>query len=138
MSAIPVEVGPLLLPSPKLSILKLLRHHLPPVAPLSDSSLDPTKFFTNDPPNIYDVSHISRVPVPPQKVFVALRDHLQQSEKQGKRSITCLHSNISAEKAYPLWIIAYWGQLEPIRKIRDAWLLAEDYLVARSRAWKAI
>jgi hypothetical protein len=139
MSAIPVQVEPLLLPSPKLSILELLRYHLPPVAPsLADlgSSPDPIKLFTNNPPNIYDASHISRVSVPSQRVFVALRDNLQQSERQGKQSVTCPHSVISAEMAYPLWIITYWGQLEPIRKIRDAWLLAEDYLASRSRAWK--
>jgi len=136
MSAIPVEVEPLLLPSPKLSILELLHHHIPLVASVSNPSLDPTKLFTSDPPNIFDISHISQVPIPPQKVFITLRDHLPQSEKHGKQSVTCPHSNISAEKAYPLWIITYWERLEPIRKIRDAWLLAEDYLVERSLAWK--
>jgi len=133
---IPKEVEPLLLPSPHLSILELLRFRIPNAASNALISRWKTEdFFSDKPPITFTPQLIAQIPSPPKDLVKNLRNFIGEATSNGMKSVKCPHSRLGAEKTYPLWIITYWAKLDGVQHIRDSWEQAEWYLQDRLHDW---
>ena len=136
MHAIPAEVKPLLIPSPNLSILGLLKYPLPMVLSSLLSGLETQDFFNTN-QLTGSLSSISQILSPPWDFTILLQKNLAETTRRGINSVKCGHSRVAAGQYYLLWIITYWVKVNSIRHIHDIWRAAEHYLHERSCSWKA-
>lgn len=123
-----------IIPSPKLTILKLLQFHLPLLLPSWDFP-GTDSFFNTHPPNTTDITKIQALPSPPQSVVNALKKDLFRAISAGSQSIKPIHTISSG--TYPLWIITYWDSVVEVRLVQGAWVRAEKNLRELSRKWAA-
>jgi hypothetical protein len=118
---IPQELEHDILPSPFLSIAKLLEFPLPlestAVAP------QPAQYFSKSVPDITDDALILRVrclPIPDRKSVNKLLANSRQCWLDGVQSVVYSHLGGSAVTHFPLWILTYWSSVHDIK--HDAWV----------------
>jgi hypothetical protein len=142
MQSIPPDIDTKLFPHPDLPVLEFLQFHIPIV----QTSFRPTFkrtlreiFFDKQPPNITEIQSIMQAPSPPLVVVKGLQQDLPEAISSGFHSIRGIqtHPASTADRTYPLWIVAYWDRAFDVREVRDTWLAAEDRLRDRMRRYKA-
>lgn len=121
-----------LLPSPELTIPALLKCQLPETsttkASFDDNEADAAGYFDNDPPNLFDVPAIIKIPRPPTAIVNRLASHidpdiceLEEREIPTPKSVRCAHLNQDRSVRLPLRVIALWQDLAAVEEARNGW-----------------
>ncbi|KAJ7022261.1 hypothetical protein C8F04DRAFT_1272809 [Mycena alexandri] len=115
--AVPQELEFTLLPSPSLSIAKMLDFMLP-LEHLSSNTPKPTQYFSRMAPDISDSDLLLRVrclPIPDKKTVHKLQACSRQAWMDGVQSV--MYSHLSGVKShFPPWIISYWAAVIDIKR----------------------
>lgn len=133
-SKIPPDAQKYLLPHHDMSVMEFLKFKVPMIQP-STSFTKPEQYFLIGPPNTFDLHDIQHLPMPPQNIVESLARSMSVTQYQ---SVQCPHVSKAEGAQYPLWIIQYWVELIPIRKIRQKWLNADESLQKQSKPRRGI
>ena len=130
-SKIPPDAHQYLLPHQDMSVMEFMKFRVPMIQ-LSTSFTKPEQYFVTGAPNNIDLDNIRHLPMPPQSVIESLARSMPVPVAQ-YQSIQCPHVSTAEGMKYPLWIIQYWVELIPIRRIRQRWLIADESLQKQSK-----
>lgn len=135
---IPLDLRPLLLPDPNLSILDLVTFRLPVVISTRSGAgfRDNASFFSSEAPTVNDVPTLRSIPIPPQPVVQDLLASAPAYIRAGKCAITCPHINQTEPRRLPLFILAFWSEVHLIHPDQRAWTRAEASLRKRRCIWE--
>ncbi|KAJ7038756.1 hypothetical protein C8F04DRAFT_1255678 [Mycena alexandri] len=115
--AVPQELEFTLLPSPSLSIAKMLDFTLPLEHPSSNAP-KPTQYFSKNAPDITDsdlLLRVRRLPIPDKKTVHKLQACSRQAWMDGAQSVMYSHLG-GVESHFPPWIISYWAAVIDIKR----------------------
>ena len=148
MFHIPEFVQDQILPSPALSICKMLQFTLPR-RHTSTSNLHVSAFFRRDLPGPITtdaISSLRRLPVPSIALVRKLEDIGHQAWLNGYQSITYAHLDTfnssdsePVQTLYPPWALTFWGEIIRHRiNVREPWLTCTDWLQAQTKQKKSV
>ena len=115
---IPQELEHALLPSPYLSMAKMMEFPLP-LQSTAITGFQPAQFFSKD-ADITDsdlLVRARRLAIPDAKTIYKLLECSRRRMLDGFRSV--IYSHVGAVKHFPLWILTYWDAVSTLK--RDAW-----------------
>ncbi|KAJ7817683.1 hypothetical protein B0H14DRAFT_2267149, partial [Mycena olivaceomarginata] len=119
---LPQELEFELLPSPHLSIAKMLDFPLPLQNNLATAT-QPAQFFSINPPDIITdkdlLIRIRRLPIPDSKTVHKLAACSRQAWLDGNQSVVYSHLGGNVTH-FPLWILSYWVAIVDLK--RDVWI----------------
>ncbi|KAJ7442073.1 hypothetical protein B0H11DRAFT_2251700 [Mycena galericulata] len=118
---IPQQLEHDLLPSPYLSITKMVEFTLP-LQNATAAALPPAQFFTMDPPDITDQAlmlRVRRLPIPDSKTINKLLASSHQAWLDGAQSVIYSHVG-GAVTHFPLWILTHWAAVDDAQEQSDA------------------
>jgi len=153
MFHIPEFVQDQVLPSPTLSIRKMLQFTLP--RHTSTSNLHVSVFFRRDMPGPIttdaDISSLRRLPVPSVALVRKLENIGHQAWLNGYQSIIYAHLDNSdleqdsesvsdpVQTLFPPWVLTFWGEVVRHRiSVREPWLTCTDWLQAQTKQKKSV
>jgi hypothetical protein len=116
----------------KLSVLDILKFHLPAAARSIDGSFNHSqKFLSTLTPTVTNIKEIRTIPTPP----LAILDELVKApELLSSQSVLCLHAPGFITEHLPMWTLSYWVQVFHLRPLKKKWLDAEESLQKQSHS----
>jgi hypothetical protein len=123
---IPCEIQKEILPDKDLSVLDILKFHLPAAARSINGSFNHSqKFLSTLTPMVTNIEEIRTIPTPPLDV---LNELVKLPELLSSQSVLCLHAPGFVTERLPMWTLSYWVQVFHLRPLKKKWLDAEESL----------
>ncbi|KAI0071323.1 hypothetical protein K474DRAFT_1712566 [Panus rudis PR-1116 ss-1] len=130
---IPAHILPTLLPDRSLTVAELLRFPFPPSLP-EKLGLYAGDMVSCIDPTTHDPKVICILPIPSRKLLAALKGIILEALSQGVQSVHYVHvGTLKLDTYLPLWVIAYWEEVQNLRPVRQQWAKAEEYLQKQAR-----
>ncbi|TFY52975.1 hypothetical protein EVG20_g10320, partial [Dentipellis fragilis] len=133
---IPTRIRSNLFPTEAVSVNDLVDFCMPSLSNnLGLDKKNATEYFSNQAPNIDDISTFVRIPAPPIQVLQALAHASPAMLQAGHRSICSVHLHSTTPHRFPLWIIEYWCEIANLGASREWWSHALTALEERRQIW---
>ncbi|KAJ6632260.1 hypothetical protein B0H10DRAFT_1770791, partial [Mycena sp. CBHHK59/15] len=125
-----------LLPSPMISIAKMLEFTVP-LEFVPNGAPQPAQYFSKAAPDILDqniVNRLRRLPIPEAKVIRKLVERSRQAWLDGYQSVIYSHLSGSVVTHFPLWVLTYWNAiLDFKREVRAPWVKCSDWVAQQKK-----
>jgi hypothetical protein len=119
MLEIPNTVRKTILPDPTLTIASFAWFPLPKVTHLLPKA---SEYLSTDKPNCEHLHDIILHDAPPD--FIVQKLHGILHKNTDIQSIIPVHNEHLIDKRYSPWIVTYWTELIPLRKVQQQWAMS--------------